>query len=177
MNIWKDINPERVTPEKFIACIEISAGSKTKYELDKETGMLILDRILYTATHYPANYGFIPGTLSDDGDPLDVLVLCSQRLLPNTLVKCFPIGVLTMIDDELLDQKIIAIPSRDPGLNSYRDIGDLPAHTFEEITNFFEIYKILEKIATSVTEIKGVDEAKLAISACVEKFRSNSHPL
>ena len=99
MNIWHDINPERINLEDFIAVIEISKGSKKKYELDKETGLIILDRILYTSTHYPANYGFIPRTFADDGDPLDVLVLCSEELEPLSLVRCYPVGVVRMIDD------------------------------------------------------------------------------
>ena len=98
MNIWHDIAPARVKPEDFWAVIEIEKGSKNKYEMDKDTGMLRLDRILYTSTHYPANYGFIPRTWADDGDPLDVLVLCSESIRPMSLVRCFPIGVITMED-------------------------------------------------------------------------------
>ena len=104
MNIWHDIDKERVTPNDFLAVIEISKGSKSKYELDKKTGVLILDRILYTSTHYPANYGFIPKTLADDGDPLDVLVLCNEPLVPLVLVQCYPIGVINMIDNGKMDQ-------------------------------------------------------------------------
>ena len=95
MNIWHDINPKQITTEEFIAVIEIPKNSKVKYELNKETGVLEMDRILYTSTHYPANYGFIPRTYADDGDPLDVLVLCSQNIYPMTLVRCYPIGVMT----------------------------------------------------------------------------------
>ena len=98
MNIWHDIDSKRITPTKFVACIEISKNSKMKYELDKETGRLILDRVLYTSTHYPANYGFIPRTYADDNDPLDVLVLCQENIDPMTLVECYPIGVIIMID-------------------------------------------------------------------------------
>lgn len=98
-NIWHDISPKRITPDTFYAVIEISKGSKIKYELDKETGFIVMDRILHTSTHYPANYGFIPRTYSDDGDPLDVLVLCSEQLMPLTLVKCTPIGVMRMMDN------------------------------------------------------------------------------
>lgn len=101
MNIWHDIAPSRVKPEDFWAVIEIEKGSKNKYELDKETGMLRLDRILYTSTHYPANYGFIPRTWAEDGDPLDVLVLCSESIRPLSLVRCFPIGVISMEDGRL----------------------------------------------------------------------------
>ena len=103
INIWHDIDPSRVTPESFTAVIEIPAGSKKKYELDKQTGLLRLDRILYTSTHYPANYGFIPRTYAGDGDPLDVLVLCSETLDPMVEVDCYPIGVIRMIDDDEID--------------------------------------------------------------------------
>ena len=101
LNIWHDIDSERITPGKFTAVIEIQKGGKNKYELDKETGMLRLDRVLYTSTRYPANYGFIPKTFGDDNDPLDVLVLCQEEILPMTLVECVPIGILNMIDENL----------------------------------------------------------------------------
>ena len=121
-NIWHDIAPERITPEDFICVIEIPKGSKKKYELDKETGYIILDRILHTSTHYPANYGFIPRTYGDDNDPLDVLLLCSEQLEPLTLVRAYPIGVIKMIDNGRDDEKIIAIPFNDPTYNNYKDI-------------------------------------------------------
>ena len=114
MNIWHDIPADMIAATDFSAVIEISKGSNCKYELDKETGMLRLDRILYTATHYPQNYGFIPRTYADDGDPLDVLVLCSQPIVPMTLVQVYPIGAMRMIDGGKQDDKIIAIPFSDP---------------------------------------------------------------
>ena len=120
-NIWHDIDPKRITPEDFVAVVEIPKGSKKKYELDKETGLIMLDRVLYTSTHYPANYGFIPRTFADDGDPLDVLVLCNEPIYPSTLVRCYPIGVITMIDGGMMDEKIIAIPFGDPNYNHYYD--------------------------------------------------------
>ena len=118
MNIWHDINPKKISKSDFVAVIEIEKGSKNKYEMDKETGLLMLDRILYTSTHYPANYGFIPRTYADDLDPLDVLVLCSERVNPLTMVRCYPIGVITMMDNGRFDEKIIAIPFEDPTYNS-----------------------------------------------------------
>ena len=119
-NIWHDISPARITPSDFIAVVEIEKGSKKKYELDKETGHLILDRILYTSTHYPSNYGLIPRTYADDKDPLDVLVLSSEVIQPMSLVRCYPIGVLTMLDQGHLDEKIIAIPSKTPPTTAIR---------------------------------------------------------
>ncbi len=173
-NIWHDISPKRITPEEFICVIEIPKGSKKKYELDKETGYLMLDRILYTSTHYPANYGFIPRTYGDDGDPLDVLLLCAQTLEPLTLVKARPIGVISMIDNNQGDEKIIAIPSNDPTYNHYTDISQLPAHIFDEMSHFFTVYKNLENKQTAVNEVSGKETAvkiiKKAIADYVEEF-------
>jgi len=173
-NIWHDICPDRITPEDFIAVIEIEKGSKKKYELDKETGLLILDRILYTSTHYPANYGFIPRTYASDNDPLDVLVLASEAIDPLVTVRCYPIGMISMIDNEMNDEKIIAIPYADPMYNSYKDISELPMHIFEEMQHFFQVYKKLEGKNTIVEEVLHRDDAVLAIKqsiACYnEKF-------
>ena len=171
MNIWHDISPKRITADNFYAVIEISKGDKNKYELDKQTGMLKLDRVLFTSTHYPANYGFIPRTYADDGDPLDVLVLCSETILPMTLVECKPIGVLNMIDNNSADEKIIAVPINDPNYNTYNEIEDLPTHVFEEIRHFFQVYKSLENgKETSVTKVHGANEAKGIIKKCIESY-------
>ena len=170
MNIWHDIAPARVKPEDFWAVIEIEKGSKNKYEMDKDTGMLRLDRILYTSTHYPANYGFIPRTWADDGDPLDVLVLCSESIRPMSLVRCFPIGVITMEDGGDLDEKIIAIPFEDPSYNSYHDVSELPAHLFTEISHFFSVYKNLEGKETVVDELRGKDAARDVIQKCLDAY-------
>lgn len=158
-NIWHDIAAKRIKPDDFVCVIEISKGSKTKYELDKETGCIILDRILYTSTQYPANYGFIPKTYGEDEDPLDVLLLCSEPLAPLTLVRAYPIGVITMIDNDRCDDKIIAIPFGDPSYNQYEDITDLPAHIFDEMKHFFKVYKNLENKNTAVNEVSGREKA------------------
>ena len=150
MNIWHDFSPEKITPESFYAVIEITKGSKIKYELDKSTGLLKLDRILYTSTHYPANYGFIPLTYADDDDPLDVLLICSEEIVPLTLVQCYPIGVIKMTDGGRLDEKIIAIPFTDPYYNTVKTIYDLQPHVFEEMRHFFSVYKTLENKDTVV---------------------------
>ena len=141
MNIWKEIDKKRVTPTDFVACIEIQQGDKTKYELDKETGLIILDRVLYTSTHYPMNYGFIPLTYSGDGDPLDVFVLCSQPIEKASLVRCYPIGIVNMTDKDEIDEKVIAIPFGDPQYNSYKDISELPSHILNELEHFLTVYK------------------------------------
>lgn len=171
MNIWHAVKKERVKPEEFIACIEISAGSKNKYELDKETGALILDRILYTATHYPQNYGFIPHTLSEDGDPLDVLVLCSEPIVPLALTSCRPIGLLEMEDTGALDEKIIAVCAHDPLYSEVTDICQLAPHIAEEIIHFFTVYKELEHGKhTVVKEIRGRDAAKEVIANDIKMY-------
>lgn len=171
MNIWHDISGERISKEKFVGVIEISKGCKNKYELDKETGRLKLDRVLYTATHYPANYGFIPRTYADDNDPLDVLVLCQEDIVPLTLVDCYPIGVLIMIDGNERDEKIIAVAEKDPFLNVYKDISELPAHISTEIKHFFEVYKQLEDKKTVVEEFLGRKEAEEIIEKAIENYK------
>ena len=173
MNIWHDINPKKISKSDFVAVIEIEKGSKNKYEMDKETGLLMLDRILYTSTHYPANYGFIPRTYADDLDPLDVLVLCSERVNPLTMVRCYPIGVITMIDNGRYDEKIIAIPFEDPTYNTYKDISEIPKHIFEEMTHFFRVYKELEGKDTAVNEIKGKEAAEEIIEAAIQNYIDN----
>ncbi|MDR2827973.1 MAG: inorganic diphosphatase [Acholeplasmatales bacterium] len=171
MNILHDINENRITPECFIAVIEISKGSKKKYELDKETGLIILDRVLFTSTHYPANYGFIPRTHAGDNDPLDVLVLCQEDIEPMSLVKCYPIGVIKMIDQNEIDEKIIAIPFGDPSYNHYKDVKDLPKHVVEEMSHFFEVYKQLEGKRTYIQTTQDVVEAKKVIKGCIDKYK------
>ncbi len=170
MNIWHDISSERIKKDDFMAVIEITKGGKNKYELDKETGLLRLDRVLYTATHYPANYGFIPRTYADDNDPLDVLVLCEENVDPMTLVECYPIGVLLMIDSEQKDEKIIAVAKKDPYLNVYRDVSELPNHISSEIKHFFEVYKQLEQRKTEVDKILGREEAEKIIQKSIENY-------
>ncbi len=170
-NIWHDIDSERITRKDFIAVIEISKGSKMKYELDKETGLLRLDRVLHTSTHYPANYGFIPKTFADDNDPLDVLVLCSEKIEPMALVRCYPIGVISMMDGGHADDKIIAIPFGDPTYNEYKDISQLPKHIFDEMIHFFKVYKMLENKDTVIDEAKGVLPAVDIIDAAIEGYK------
>lgn len=168
MNSWHDIDP-KFTEDDFLAIIEITKGSKVKYELDKETGLLKLDRILYTSTHYPANYGFIPRSYARDLDPLDVLLISSEPILPLTLVHCKPLGVIRMKDSGFDDEKIIAVALDDPSFSSYRDIAELPEHLFSEMQHFFEVYKALEKKETAVESLGGKEEA---ISIIKEALRS-----
>ena len=177
MNLWHSVAPSNMQPDDFWAVIEISKGSKNKYELDKETGALRLDRILYTSTHYPANYGFIPLTYADDDDPLDVLVICSEEIAPLTLVHVYPIGVIKMEDGDRMDEKIIAVPFTDPYYNNAKTIYDLPAHVFDEMRHFFSVYKTLENKETVVDEIGSRDEAMAIIASCIENYKINHYLL
>ena len=172
MNIWHDIASEAITPDRFTAVIEIPKGSSCKYELDKKTGLLRLDRVLYTATHYPANYGFIPRTYADDGDPLDVLVLCSEQIFPMTLVEVYPIGAMRMIDGGKLDDKIIAIPLSDPTYRDIRSIDELPRHIFDEIMHFFTVYKQLEHTQTAVKELYDSKDAVEIVRQAIADYKS-----
>ena len=176
MHSWHDVKASRVTPQRFLAMIEISKGSKNKYELDKETGHLILDRVLFTSTHYPQNYGFIPRTFADDYDPLDVLVLCSESILPMSFVECVPIGVLIMTDNGLNDEKIIAVAANDPFYNCYNDITEVPQHIMDEIKHFFAVYKTLEGKDTSVDVVKDRAEAERIIENSLKSYQSEIAP-
>ena len=173
MNIWHDMNPNRISSEKFDAVVEISRGQQSKYELDKETGLIRLDRVLYTSTHYPQNYGFIPRTYAGDNDPLDVLILCSQPLVPMTIVTCIPIGAVKMIDNGEVDEKIIAIAANDPTYSSYTSIQEIPSHVFQEIRHFFQVYKTLEGKETVVHHIQDRDRAVLMIENAVKEYDLN----
>lgn len=169
-NIWHDVSPKRIKPNDFLCVIEIPKGSRKKYELDKETGFIILDRVLYTSTHYPANYGFIPRTYGDDNDPLDVLLICAEDLEPLTLVRAYPIGVITMVDNGRRDEKIIAIPFNDPNYNMYKSINELPKHIFDEMRHFFTVYKNLEHKDTAVDEVKDADSAIMIVGEAIERY-------
>ena len=172
MNIWHEIDEDRINPDEFIAVIEIAKGFKKKYEIDKQTGFIILDRILHTSTQYPANYGFIPKTLSGDGDPLDVLVLSSEALDPLVLVNCYPVGMMIMTDNGKKDEKIVAIPCNDPLYNEYKTLDSLPKHIADEMINFFRVYKDENEGVTLVEQKPlGVNDAKLAIAEAKQNYR------
>ena len=153
---WHDVTPGEHLPSEFTAIIEIPMGSSVKYELDKETGMLRLDRILYSAVYYPANYGFVPQTLAEDDDPLDVLVLCQEAVAPLTLVKARAIGLMTMIDSGKKDHKILAVAVDDPEYDDFRDAAELPPHRLTMLRRFFQDYKTLEGKAVEVDEMQSM---------------------
>jgi inorganic pyrophosphatase len=172
VHAWHDIYvDDKVVDRAFPAVIEVPRGSKNKYELDKETGFLRLDRVLYSAVHYPANYGFIPRTFCDDGDPLDVLVLGQEPVYPLTIVEARAIGVMRMRDDKGLDDKILAVNVRDPAVADYHDRRELPAHAEREIKRFFQDYKVLEQKTVEIEDPLGPAEALVIIRDALELYR------
>src|SRR2546423_10789567 len=151
---WHDVTPGLKLPYEFMALIEIPRGSSIKYELDKATGLLKVDRMLYSAVHYPANYGFIPQTFAEDDDPLDVLVLCQEAVAPLTLVRSRAIGLMTMVDSGKKDHKILAVALYDPEYNGLREADELPGHRLSMLRRFFQDYKTLEGKAVEVEEFQ-----------------------
>jgi inorganic pyrophosphatase len=167
---WHDVTPGEHLPAEFTAVIEIPMGSSVKYELDKETGLLRLDRILYSAVYYPANYGFIPQTFAEDDDPLDVLVLCQEAVAPLTLVHARAIGLMTMLDSGKKDHKVLAVAIDDPEYNGFREASELPAHRLTMLRRFFQDYKTLEGKAVEVDEFQPMGSALPVIEAALARY-------
>ncbi|AYJ01313.1 inorganic pyrophosphatase [Candidatus Phytoplasma ziziphi] len=171
MNFLQNVSSDRVTENDFLVLIEISKGSKKKYEIDKETGFLKLDRILNTSFVYPANYGFIPLTHCEDNDPLDVFVLSQETLESMVIVQCRPIGVIKMIDNGELDNKIIAVPIHDRSMEVYQNIKDVPVPLLSEIKHFLSHYKDLEKKTVVIEDIEDKFKAFTVITNALDKYR------
>ena len=169
---WHDVTPGENAPRIFTSVIEIPSGSNVKYELDKETGLLRLDRILYSAVYYPASYGFIPQTLAEDDDPLDVVVLCQEAVAPLTLVESRAIGLMTMVDSGKKDHKILAVAVRDPEYDAFHDARDLPQHRLAMLRRFFQDYKQLEGKTVEVDEFQPADQALPVIEEALERYSS-----
>ncbi len=170
MNPWHDIPLDTNIPNEFPAVVEIPMGSKVKYELDKTTGMIKVDRVLFSSIHYPANYGFIPKTYCHDNDPLDVLILGQQPVYPLSIMIAYPIGLLKMSDQGEEDDKIIAVHAHDPEFNHYRSIHELPPHKLAELKKFFEEYKSLENKKVIVDEFLDAKEAKECIKSAIHFY-------
>ena len=167
---WHDVAPGDKVPKEFFAVIEIPLGSNLKYELDKKSGLIQVDRVLYSAVFYPANYGFIPQTLAEDGDPLDVLVLCQEPVVPLALISARAIGMMTMIDSGKMDHKIIAVATKDPEFNEYEEAGQLPAHYLRMLRRFFQDYKQLENETVEVEEIGPAKTAYPVIETALARY-------
>lgn len=168
---WHDIS-NAAMPEGIVKClIEIPKGSKVKYELCKQTGLLMLDRVLYSSVHYPVNYGMIPQTLDGDGDPLDILVICQERIEPMALVEAKIIGVMNMVDSGLSDRKILAVANKDIAVNYINNIDELPPHTTVEIKKFFEDYKMLENKTVVIDRFMDRNDALEVVKQCTENYR------
>ena len=169
---WHDVTPGEKAPKVFSSVIEIPRGSNVKYELDKETGLLKLDRVLYSAVHYPASYGFIPQTLAEDDDPLDVLVLCQESVYPLTLVQSRAIGLMTMVDSGKKDHKILAVAVNDPEYNAFLDARDLPQHRLAMLRRFFQDYKLLEGKTVEVDDFQPAEQAWPVIEDALQRYSS-----
>ena len=167
---WHDVTPGEDMPQEFNTIIEIPFGSSVKYELDKNSGLIKLDRVLYSAVYYPANYGFIPQTLAEDDDPLDVLVLCQETVVPLTLIHARTIGLMTMIDQGEKDHKVIAVATEDPEFNSYREAAEMPSHRLTMLRRFFQDYTQLEGKVVEVDEIQPAKEAFPVIEDALMRY-------
>ena len=170
MHPWHDLSPGEHIPHEFLSVIEIPLGSSVKYELDKGSGIIKMDRVLYSAVYYPANYGFIPQTLAEDDDPLDVLVLCQEPVVPLTIIHARAIGLMTMIDAGKQDHKIISIATEDPEFNSYHEAAEMPPHRLLMLRRFFQDYKQLEGKAVEVDEIRPAAEAYPIILDALRRY-------
>lgn len=168
---WHGAHFGKKSPEIVNGLIEISKGSKAKYEIDKETGLLILDRVIYSSFHYPVNYGFIPQTLGEDGDALDILVICSESIQPLCLIEATVIGNMQMIDNGEKDDKIIAVATNDPTVNHFTDVNDLPKHFKAVLKNYFEQYKVLENKVVLIDEFQDKAAAYGIIEEAIEHYK------
>jgi inorganic pyrophosphatase len=167
---WHDIDVGSDAPDVFESIIEIPQGGKVKYELDKESGMLRVDRMLHSSVVYPANYGFIPRSYADDGDPLDVLVLAQEAVDPLSILRARPIGMMSMLDENEKDAKVICIHTHDPAFNDYCHIKELPNHRLRELRRFFQDYKALEEKTVQVQDFSGPDRAKDVVGNALERY-------
>ena len=170
MNLWHDISAGKNPPEEINVIIEIPKGSQNKYEIDKETGLIKLDRVLYSAVHYPGDYGFIPKTLAEDGDPADAILLTTAPFPPGLLVEARPIGVLLMVDQGEKDEKLICVPKKDQRFAQMTDLNHVPKATLDEISNFFETYKKLEKKEVRIDGYRDSKTAKEFIGQCLQRY-------
>lgn len=176
MNLWHELPPGPNAPDLLYAIVEIPKGSRNKYEYHKQTGVIKLDRVLYSSLHYPGDYGLIPRTYYEDGDPLDVLVMINEPTFPGCIIEVRPIGIFRMMDRDLPDDKILAVPDADPIFREYRDIGDIPQHFLSEVAHFFEVYKDLEGARVEPKGWEGAEAAQKQIEHAIQLYRTNFQP-
>ena len=170
VNPWHDVSYGDKLPNEVIAFIEVPRDGMLKYEMDKESGLLVLDRAMYSAVHYPGDYGFIPQTLAEDGDPVDIIIISNFAAYPGTLVKARPIGIIRMFDGQERDDKIIAVHSTDPRMNHIKSTKDLSDYRILEIKHFFQIYKELQGKKVEITGLEGAEEAIKSINEGIEAY-------
>jgi inorganic pyrophosphatase len=169
-NLWRELRPGPKVPETVYAIIEIPKGSRNKYEYNKENGVIVLDRVLYSSMHYPGDYGLIPHTFYDDGDPLDILIITNEPTFPGAIIEARPVAVFRMLDREIHDDKILAVPATDPLYEKYRDMSDVPPHFLREVSHFFEVYKDLEGQRTKPIGWEGCQAARQEILRSIALF-------
>ena len=176
MNLWHELPPGPDAPDIIYVIVEIPKGSRNKYEYHKAAGIIKLDRVLYSSLHYPGDYGLIPRTYYEDGDPLDVLVMINEPTFPGCIIEARPIGVFEMVDRGLPDDKVLAVPATDPLFDGYADIADIPPHFLREVAHFFEVYKDLESVHTKAIGWRAVDVAKEKIRHAINLYHTQFRP-
>jgi len=169
-NLWRELRPGPRVPDTMYAIIEIPKGSRNKYELHKDSGLIVLDRVLFSSLHYPGDYGLIPRTFYDDGDPLDILLMTNEPTFPGCIIQARPIGIFRMLDRGLHDDKILAVPATDPLFGEYNDLKDVPPHFLQEVAHFFEVYKDLEGMRTKPIGWEGAEAAKSEIMRSIKLY-------
>ena len=174
MNLWKELPPGPDWPKVIYVVVEIPKKSRNKYEYDEEEGFVKLDRVLFSSLHYPGDYGFIPQTLHEDGDPLDVLVMINEPTFSGCVIEARPLGVFHLVDKGQPDDKILAVPHTDPLFNGYRTLEDVPSHFLEEMEHFFSVYKDLESAEVEGKGWDGLDQAYAKIESAVERYREHA---
>jgi inorganic pyrophosphatase len=169
-NLWRELRPGPKVPDMMYCIVEIPKGSRCKYEYNKENGVIVLDRVLFSSMHYPGDYGLIPHSFYDDGDPLDMLVMTNEPTFPGCVIQARPIGVFRMLDQGLADDKILGVPATDPLFSEYHDLSDVPPHFLHEVAHFFEVYKDLEGIRTKPIGWEDAAAAKKEILRSIKLF-------
>jgi inorganic pyrophosphatase len=176
MNLWHELAPGPNAPDVIYTIVEIPKGSRNKYEYHKQAGIIVLDRVLYSSLYYPGDYGLIPRTHYEDGDPLDVIVMINEPTFPGCVIATRPIGVFRMLDRDKPDDKILAVPDRDPLYRDYHDVADIPKHYLDEVAHFFSVYKDLEGVRVEPIGWEGADEAKQKIKHAISLYLSTYQP-